>query len=337
MTNLSSNSDYLAIARQKKAEEVRSIYEQHPELREVEQALMTQVTALTRAMALFTAGGNSALERAQIMADYQAAIATLNVERARMLKKLDLPDNYAQLDVQCVLCNDTGLVSVNGHWQLCSCRLSQQFTQKKLQAGLTPRLQNRTFANFALEHYALTSRSDSAVSAYERASKALLACRQFVENAATTKSGMGLYIYGNTGVGKTHLAAATANALLEQGVEVRYEVASHLLASFRATYNDDPDTPRESDIMEELCSIPVLIIDDIATESYSAWAVERLYQIVNSRYNQGLPMVLTSNIPFGELAEALGDASAAVRISSRIAEVCRIHWMQGDDLRFVLR
>ena len=338
MTDLSNDSSALALGRQKKAEQVRMIYQEHPQLREVEQALMAQIAALTRAMALLSSEGKiAAANQNRVVAEVQARIAELSLQRKLILESLKLPDDYAQLEVACDLCRDTGLVSVDGQWHLCSCRLEQQRARKQLHAGITKVLQRKTFANFTLDHYALLRSPDAISSAYESAAKALEACRLLVEEVVQGRGEKGLYLFGRTGVGKTHLAAATANALLERGVDVRYVVSTNLLDSLRATINDGSDAPRESDIMDELSSVPVLIIDDVASESYSAWAVDRIYQIVNMRYNKGLPLILTTNVSISSLAEAMGDDQIASRIASRVAEMCRIFHLVGDDMRLLLR
>ena len=103
-----------------------------------------------------------------------------------------------------------------------------------------------------------------------------------------------LLILGKYGCGKTHLAAAIANARLEQGAPALFVIVPDLLDHLRATYAPN-STMRYDEQVDKVRTAPLLILDDLGTESSTPWAQEKLYQILNYRYNSRLPTVITSN------------------------------------------
>jgi len=104
-----------------------------------------------------------------------------------------------------------------------------------------------------------------------------------------------IFFSGKVGTGKTHLAAAIAHSGLGQGMQVLFSVVPDLLDHLRATfdpgsgtaYDETFTTIRESDL---------LVLDDLGTENTTPWAREKLFQILNHRYNDQLPTVITSNL-----------------------------------------
>ena len=134
-----------------------------------------------------------------------------------------------------------------------------------------------------------------------------------------------LVLLGVFGCGKTHLAAAIANHLLEQGHVVLFVVVPDLLDYLRASYA--PGSPgRYDERFEEVREAPVLILDDLGTQSSTPWALEKLFQIFNYRYNARLPTVITSN-------QKLEDID--LRIRSRMVDfgLARVLPIRAHDFR----
>jgi DNA replication protein DnaC len=103
-----------------------------------------------------------------------------------------------------------------------------------------------------------------------------------------------LILFGNYGCGKTHLAAAIANQLLQNHYRVLFAVVPDLLDHLRSTFG--PSSEIEYDQrFEDIREADVLILDDLGTENTTPWAREKLFQIINHRYNFALPTVITSN------------------------------------------
>ncbi|MBC8077889.1 MAG: ATP-binding protein, partial [Chloroflexales bacterium] len=104
-----------------------------------------------------------------------------------------------------------------------------------------------------------------------------------------------LVLWGAYGCGKTHLAAAVANAALARGRGTIFAAVPDLLDHLKATF-----APSSSETYDErfelLRTVDLLVLDDLGTESATAWAREKLYQLINHRYVQRLPLVVTSNV-----------------------------------------
>jgi DNA replication protein DnaC len=105
---------------------------------------------------------------------------------------------------------------------------------------------------------------------------------------------------GTYGVGKTHLAAAIANHRVMQGQPALFIVVPDLLDHLRATFTPQ-STITFDQRFEEVRRAPLLILDDLGTESATPWAREKLYQIFDYRYNARLPTVITTATPIEEL------------------------------------
>lgn len=103
--------------------------------------------------------------------------------------------------------------------------------------------------------------------------------------------------YGN---GKTHLAAAIANYVTHQGESVLFIVVPDLLDHLRSSFNPASGV-RYDKRFDEVKTAPLLVLDDLGTESATAWAREKLYQLFNHRYNARLPTVITTATPIDEI------------------------------------
>jgi DNA replication protein DnaC len=103
-----------------------------------------------------------------------------------------------------------------------------------------------------------------------------------------------LILSGTYGCGKTHLAAAIANARIAQGEPALFMVVPDLLDHLRSTYSPQSEVSYDS-LFEQLRTTPLLILDDLGTQSATPWAQEKLFQLLNHRYNVRLPTVITTN------------------------------------------
>ncbi|MGA2670365.1 MAG: ATP-binding protein [Dehalococcoidia bacterium] len=119
-----------------------------------------------------------------------------------------------------------------------------------------------------------------------------------------------LIFQGVNGCGKTHLAAAIANYRLAQGKPVFFVVVPDLLDHLRSTFSPDSKISYD-EFSEKLKETPLLILDDFGEQSATPWAQEKLYQLINYRYNARLPMVVTTCLSLDEIE---------TRISSRMVD-----------------
>lgn len=134
-----------------------------------------------------------------------------------------------------------------------------------------------------------------------------------------------LVFAGVNGCGKTHLAAAIGNHLLRQGKPVFFVSVADLLDHLRSTYTPESQVTYD-ELFERVRNTPLLILDDLGEHSATPWAREKLYQIINHRYNACLPTVITT---------CLSLDSIETRISSRMLDprVSNVFVITAPDYR----
>ena len=149
------------------------------------------------------------------------------------------------------------------------------------QAGF---LEGMTFDSFITEMGSLTANEKISLQIAKREAMA------FAESPAGW-----LLLRGGYGCGKTHLAAAIANYRLQRGQLVLFLTTPDLLDHLRGAFGPD-STVSYDERFEQVRNTPLLILDDFGTQSNTAWAEEKLYQIINHRYALRLPTVITTNL-----------------------------------------
>lgn len=113
-----------------------------------------------------------------------------------------------------------------------------------------------------------------------------------------------LLVHGPSGAGKTHVAAAIANRCIERGQAALFVVVPDLLDHLRAAYSPTSEVGYDA-LIERVRNAPVLILDDLGTQHATPWAQEKLFQILNHRYNAQLPTVVTTNLSLERIDERL--------------------------------
>lgn len=168
-------------------------------------------------------------------------------------------------------------------------------------------LADRTFGNFSLRENEPLSRE-----VLESLQKAYEAAMAFAESPQGW-----LVLMGDYGCGKTHLAAAIGNYRKGLGEAPLFVVVPDLLDHLRATFGP-ASTISYDRLFEQVRNAPLLILDDLGTQSATPWAREKLYQIFNHRYNARLPTVITTS-------STLEDLDPRIRSRMLDLRLCRIH------------
>jgi len=221
-------------------------------------------------------------------------------------------------DPDCPYCHGLGFVGKDvplghpdfGKLKVCVCRQREliEARQKKLyeQSNLGA-LREKSFENFkARGRVGLAAQqADSLEQAYNSA----------VHFAGTLQGW--LLLLGRYGCGKTHLAAAIANQAVAMGMETFFLTVPDLLDWLRFAYSDNISDSFE-ERFEKIRDIPLLVMDDFGTQNATAWAQEKLFQILNYRYINKLATVITSNNPLssfeGRIRSRLMDPELVLRV-----------------------
>lgn len=248
------------------------------------------------------------------MEDIRPALEKIGAEFARLAQNAP-PDRDLY---RCPLCRDAGYLLDGDRARPCSCRREALLREKKQAAGLTARLQTMTFDSFRLDPYPEylqeEGRSYRAI-----ATGAWQAGQQLARACAGREQSRGLLLQGEVGCGKTHLAAAAINLTLELGGDAMFLVVPEFLDQLRYSYRRENEGLDESELIARTYKVPLLVLDDLGAHNYSEWVCNKLFTIVNHRYNRGLPCLITSNLDLKQLDDTIGG-----RTASRIVEMCRI-------------
>ena len=181
--------------------------------------------------------------------------------------------------------------------------------------GMTrDRLATLTFEAFDPRGHALRGKQRQSLES------AFLAARRWAESPDGW-----LVLLGQTGCGKTHLAAAIATYRLDAGDAVCFANVADLLDELRATFAPGA-SERFDAAFTRLREVPLLILDDLGAQHSSPWAEEKLYQMLNHRHLGRLPTVITTNSELSKMEP---------RIASRLADlqVSNVHEITAPDYR----
>lgn len=147
------------------------------------------------------------------------------------------------------------------------------------------------------------------------------------------KENVGLLFYGTVGTGKTYLSCAIANALIEKReVSVKIRNFAEIINELQnGGFNLD-----KNEYINNLVKTEVLILDDLGIERDTSYAREQVYNIINNRYLQAKPTIITTNLPYENLTGNY-ESIEYQRIYSRILEMCLPVMVVGNDYRKIIQ
>lgn len=223
---------------------------------------------------------------------------------------------------RCTNCGDAGFTRLPvepwepgfGIPQPCPCQtqaVEERRVERLADAGLSslPRAaEARTFSTFQQNRSADSRRAYLATKAW-----------------ASGQSDIWLMLTGTNGTGKTHLAYAATQYLVRRGESALYALVPDLLDRFRACFGRGEDGLFDEQFGDVL-SAGWLVLDDLGAERATDWANERLYLLIDGRYRNGLPLLVTTNV---------GPDDLPPRIASRLRDkrICRIVDTGTEDQR----
>ena len=267
-----------------------------PELRALNRKLSA---AGLKAVQLAITGDQAAMDklRDENLADQE--------RRREILESLGSSEEALEVHYTCPVCNDTGVVG--NHYCDCFKRLVKSLQTENLNA-VSP-AGDSTFDNFNLAYYQGVTDPETGVDAYSRMGQIVSYCEAYAEDFGL--SSPSLILYGNTGLGKTHLSLAIANKAIEKGFNVVYGSAHNLLSEIEKEHFGrlkSDDSPEDNVLNADL-----LILDDLGAEFSTSFTVSMVYNIINTRILKGLPTIISTNLWYDEISDKYGN-----RVYSRI-------------------
>ena len=169
------------------------------------------------------------------------------------------------------------------------------------------------FQNLNFENFNINSENELAIAI----------AKDYVNKNITSANANGLIIMGESGVGKTHLAASIANKLIENDKIVLMGRLTTLLDMIKETFKDN--TKSENELIELYSNVDMIIIDDLGTERISNWALEKLYTIIENRNENRLPIIITTRFNKQGLIERFSqcqDEQLVDAIISKLYQMC---------------
>ena len=309
----------LAEIRKKNADELknreREVREKAPEYADIEARLAAGGLALAKCVL------NGTSDISEIRRHTEKAQA----DKAIILKRLNLPENYLDEIYNCEKCRDTGF-DENG--RRCECLKNMVSKYVGVNSNLTEVMREENFDNF--DYTLFASQPDiKGKSVLKIVEKTCKRAKNFADTFEETHAN--LYLYGSAGAGKTYLSSCIANRVLARGKTVYYQSAFQLLDMMEklkfGRYEDDEAASAEY-ASRYAYTVDLLIIDDVGTEFFSSYSSAALFDIINSRLMEGKSTVISSNLRPEKIDEIYG-----ARMSSRIIGSFEPIYVVGADLR----
>ena len=146
-------------------------------------------------------------------------------------------------------------------------------------------------------------------------------CRKYCQIPdQALEHGYGLYIYGDSGTGKTHLTACMCNELMAQMQQCLFTNFFEISKLIRSTWNGNADA---ESVVKRICDVDFLFLDDLGTEALTKngednWLQGQVFDIINKRYNNKKPTIFSSNYSLNEL---IADRGMMKKTVDRIGEM----------------
>jgi len=162
-------------------------------------------------------------------------------------------------------------------------------------------------------------------------------CKKYCEiHEETIENGYGIYLFGDKGVGKTHLTACMANDLMSKCIPVLFTNLFEISKAVKSTFNRE-SSQTEQNLIDKFSSVEVLFFDDLGTEVFSknsgeTWLQGLLFDLINKRYNNQKATIFSSNYSLNSLINERGIAEKTV---DRISEMTNgaVMKITGKSLR----
>ena len=281
-----------------------------PQIREINDVLFNTGKQL---ISIISNGkGQDISEKVEQLRQYNLGAQAMS---RKILAEHGYPEDYLDMHYTCPVCCDRGY---NGS-RYCECfktlcgKLAADELNKSSQLKLSD------FDSFDLIYYSGEN--------YMTMKNILEFTKQYAETF--NNQSKSILMFGETGLGKTHLSLAIANVVLKKGYSVIYDSAINILRSiekehFNREYN--------SEMIDLVMNTDLLILDDLGTEYVTPFYTATIYNIINTRLNCGKPSIISTNLDLEGIAQRYDR-----RVMSRIVSMYTCLEFRGKDVRLQKR
>lgn len=307
-----------ALDQRELAARTEEVYGRFPELSRIDAGIASAGTACARR--LLTDGSGS-------LEELRAEISGLSAQKAEILRKAGYPEDYLSLRYRCPDCQDTGYIGT----ERCHCFRQAAIDLLYTQSNLREILKKENFSAFSLDYY-----SDhfidplTGLSSLQTARRALSECRRFVQDFDHVFRN--IFLYGDTGLGKTFLAHCIAKELLETAHSVVYFSSFGLFELFAGSAFGKKEPSGQPDMGEHIFDCDLLIIDDLGTELVNSFVCSELFHVLNERIQHRKSTLISTNLALQTFADTYSE-----RVFSRISSNYTMIKMVGDDIRLKIK
>ncbi len=295
---------------------IADAYARIPALKEIDDAIASCSVAQARKL---LDGEENAL------AGLQEQLAGYRRKKEELLARNGFPADYFEPVFTCPDCRDTGFID----GKRCHCFKQAAIDLIYTQSSLKEVLKAENFETFSFDYYSNEEINPATgLSSLATAKDAVAKCLDFVRHFGDSFSN--LYIYGDTGIGKTFLSNCVAKALMDQGYSVIYFTSFQLFDILsRGVFQKDADAIAAH---RNIFDCDLLIIDDLGTELANSFTASQLFLCLNERILGKRSTIISTNLGMNQLADTYSE-----RVLSRISSNYTLIKLFGADIRILKR
>ena len=287
-------------------------YAKLPELKKIHQAISE--LSVKQARKLLEGEDNA-------LAELRAQIKALSKQGKDLLTCGGFPADYLEPVYDCVDCKDTGYIDN----KKCHCFQKAVIDMLYTQSNLKHILQEENFDTFTFSYYSANHVDPkTGSSSLANMQKAYMTARDFVDNFG--KEFRNLFLYGDTGVGKTFLSNCIAKELIDKSHSVIYLSSFELFDTLAKSKFGRDEAANQMN--EHIFDCDLLIIDDLGTELTNSFTVSQLFLCLNERLLRRKSTIISTNLSLESLVDIYSE-----RTFSRITSNYTMLKLTGDDIR----
>ena len=247
-------------------------------------------------------------------------IEQLMAERHQLLQQYGLDEQIYKPQWNCPICEDRGY---KADGSLCACYQQERLQNILERSGMNAAMQQFTFETFSTDGYIKKTNENDDVS--DDMQSKVNWCKQFANRIVQGTCNDCLFLRGDVGRGKTHLSSAIANVVLQGGKTVIYKRAADLFDMMRQ-YKFEENKQRWEEVLEQLVTCDLLVIDDLGAERTTDFATEQLVLLLEERNYRNKPWVINSNLKLSQI-----QTHYSTRVSERIMERATIYNLERKN------